>query len=134
MEPKRSASEQVAYRIEPKLAEKWSGLVAESLIPNRAHHACAMLLYLRATPQQRDAVQQSYARFQRAGQLESTSSEPALASTGIGPLAADECDLLQAYRAATDKARDEAIANLQELPDSTSRRRDTDGTRDHRAG
>lgn len=134
MVTKRSASEQVAYRIEPLLAKKWSDFVADTLIPNRAHYACAMLLYLAASSAQRNAVHRLYARFQRTGQLELPDAVTGLSSGGPVPLAADEIDLLRAYREATEKAKQEAIANLQEQPDSISRTRDTDGRRDHRVG
>jgi len=134
MEPKRSASEQVAFRIEPELSQRWSSFTADTLIPNRAHHACAMLLYLAAPAAQRDLVQRLYARFQRTGQLEAPDPTAGLAASGSAALAADEVELLRAYRQATGRAKDEAIVNLQEQPDATSRRHDSDKTRDHRAG
>jgi len=129
MPNKRAASEQVGFRIEPKLAHEWGQLVGHSLIPNRAHHACALLLYLRASPELRHAAQKAYLQFQQQGELDRSS----LTST-IGPLTPDEEELLSAYRSATDKARDEAIANLLDRPEASSRNTGIGGTRNHRAG
>ncbi len=128
---KRNASEQVAYRIEPELSTAWAEFVSDSLIPNRAHHACATLLYLGAAASLRDAVQRLYARFQRSGELQLPSVS---AEASADPMSADERDLLVAYRAATEEARDEAIANLLEQPGSVSRKAGTSEKRDHRVG
>ena len=129
MESKRSASEQVAFRIEPELAALWSDLVGETLVPNRAHLICAMLMYLAADPLRRDMAQRAYARFQRMGELDL----PYDVFEG-GPLSAEEIDLLRAWRAAGEKARDEAIANLQDRPAADVRTPGTGEKRDPRVG
>ena len=132
---KRNASEQVAFRIEPELAAFWSDLVAETLVPNRAHLICAMLMYLAADPQRREIAQRAYARFQHTGQLDLPggvfeSGPP----SEVGPLSAEELDLLRAWRAAGEPARDEAIANLQDRPAADVRTPGTGEKRDPRAG
>ena len=134
MEPKRSASEQVAFRIEPLLSKQWAAFIADTLIPNRAHHACAMMLYLAASAAQRDCVHRLFARFQRTGQLALSEVATWAPSADSRPLTADEVELLNVYREATGGARDEAIANLQDRADSTVHRHDTGETRDHRVG
>ena len=135
MESKRSASEQVAFRIEPELAAAWSELVGETLVPNRAHLICAMLMYLAADPARRAMAQRAYARFQRTKELDLPGEVFGDAvSDEFGPLSAGEADLLQAWRAASEEARDEAIANLQDRPAAASRRRGTGERRGPRAG
>ncbi|MFW6145764.1 MAG: hypothetical protein ACOC7R_00355 [Planctomycetota bacterium] len=135
MEGKRNASEQVAFRVEPELAAMWSDLVAETLVPNRAHLVCAMLMYLAADPVRRDVVQRAYARFQRAGELDLPRSVfEGGPPSEVGPLSAEEVDLLRTWRAASEEARDEAIANLLDRPAAGARRRDTGETRDPRVG
>lgn len=129
MSANRIASEQVAFRIEPELAEAWSRLVADSLIPNRAHLASAMLLYMGADAETRDAAQRAYARFHRTRQVERPRWEQQ--PSGLTP---DERDLLEAYRQATATARDEAIADLQDRPESSSGNSGSGDTPAHRAG
>ena len=130
MSTKRAASEQVAFRIEPRIASEWAGFVADGLIPNRAHLICAMLMYLSSNPEQRDVAQRAYARFQRSGELQL----PGLLPGGAPALTADETDLLSAYRKASEGARDEAIANLLDKPGSSAHSNDSVETRDHRVG
>jgi len=134
MEPKRNASEQVAFRIEPLLAKQWGTFIADTLISNRAHHACAMMLYLAASAAQRDCVQRLFARFQRTGQVELPGAATWASSEESRPLISEEIELLRAYRAATEEARDEAIANLREQADSAVRTPDTGETPGHLAG
>ncbi len=135
MESKRNASEQMAFRIEPELAALWSDLVAESLVPNRAHLICAMLMYLAADPHRRQLAQRAYARFQRTGELDLPGGVfEGGPSSEVGPLSAEEIDLLRAWRTAGERARDEAIVNLQDRSETDVRTRDTGEKRDPRVG
>jgi hypothetical protein len=135
MASKRIANEQVAFRVEPELAASWSDFVGETLVPNRAHLVCAMLLYLAADPQRRQIAQQAYARFQRTGELDLPRSVfEGTPPNELGPLSAEEIDLLRAWRAASEQARDEAVVNLLDRPAAASRTRGTGETRDPRAG
>ena len=105
---KRNNAKQIAFRVEPAIADVWARFVEDSLIPHRAHLTCAVLLYLWAGAEQRSAVQRSYARFQRDQRIE----PPAELAVGPRILPASELELLAAYRNACDKAREEAIAKL----------------------
>jgi len=89
-----------------------------------------MLTYLAAGDGVRELVQGGYLRFRRTGDLEI----PPFPQPGLSPLSSDEQELLNAYRKATAKAKEEAIVNLLEEPVSFSRSSDSDGMRDHRAG
>jgi len=127
---KRAADQQVAFRIEAKLAEEWNRFVGGSLIPSRAHHACAMLLYIWEAQSPREAVHRAYAQFLQQGSLECN-----LPPAGeLASITADEQELLLAYRNACEEAKDEAIANLLDRPESSSHSSDTGETRNHRVG
>lgn len=130
MKANRNAHAQMAFRVEPEIASEWARLVADSLVPNRAHHACAMLMYMSASPQQREAAQRAYARLRQdkdlGASLQLVAAENALSR--------DESELLAAYRNAAEKARDEAIADLLDKPERASRNSDIGETRDFRAG
>jgi hypothetical protein len=109
MDRKRNASEQVAFRVEPKLSEAWEQFLSFSLIPNRVHHACAMLLYMWSSPEQRDLVQRAYARFQREEEL----TAPGELGLRTGDLSAGELEMVTACRNASQQARKQALACLQ---------------------
>ena len=72
-----------------------------------------MLLYLWATPEQRDLVQRTYARFQRAEEL----APPAGLGLREGDLTAEEVEMLAAYRGAPAPARQSALTLLRSKSD-----------------
>jgi hypothetical protein len=109
MASERNANEQVAFRIELALSKAWKEFLSFSLIPNRTHHACAMLLYMWASPEQRDLVQRAYARFQRDDELQA----PAELGLHSGDLSAGEVEILTAFRGASSRARQQALSCLQ---------------------
>lgn len=111
MEEIRRASEQIAFRVEPEIAGMWRGYVDEGLVPARAHHACAMLLYLWVGGKVRDAIQKTFIRFQK----DNTLVAPPDLALEPGALSPEEVELLTVFRAAGSKAQQRAIAELQKI-------------------
>ena len=100
---------QITFRAEPEIADEWTRFVKDSLILQRYHLICALLLYMWSGTERRTATQSAYARFRREGQL--------LRPTGLderaGGFSERDLQLLAAYRGASGQARQEALTVLQ---------------------
>ena len=105
---RRRATKQIAFRAEATIAAQWFRFVEDSLIPNRAHVVCAMLLYMWSGAQRRSVAQRAYARFCREDRLE----RPPELAAGQNHLSAKELELLSAYRNACERVREQVIAGL----------------------
>ena len=100
------AARQITFRAEPQIADEWSRFVKDSLIIQRYHLTCAVLLYMWCGTGLRTATQGAYARFRRQGNL----LRPMELDEGPIDLSADELQLLAAHRKASDQARQEALS------------------------